>query len=141
MDPDDPYHVSTALEARYNELAKAEGPARADTLATIATGRATPLVPLADRWLEGKAMKARQRLGYRLATGKLEAWLMSAGHPPTVEAVTKPVASDYRASLIKAGMRTRAPQTRTYPFSLASGGTPKAGGWSLMASTHGGGRP
>src|SRR5271168_2179844 len=35
--PSAPHHVSTALEARYNELAKAEGPARADTLATIAT--------------------------------------------------------------------------------------------------------
>jgi hypothetical protein len=57
--PDAPYHVLTALEDRYYELAKADGTTRANTLATIATGRATPLAPLADRWLEGKAMKAR----------------------------------------------------------------------------------
>jgi len=113
-----PHDVSTALEARYDELVRAEGTARADTLAAIATGRATPLVPLADRWLEGKAMKARQRLGYRLAAGKLEAWLMSAGHPPTIEAVTKPVASDYRASLIKAGMH---PRTANKDLSVLSG--------------------
>ena len=116
--PDAPHHVLTALEARYYELAEIDGTTRADTLATIATGRATPLVPLADRWLEGKAMKARQRLGYRLAAGKLEAWLMSAGHPPTIEAVTKPVASDYRASLIKAGMH---PRTANKDLSVLSG--------------------
>jgi integrase len=107
-----------ALGTRLEELERSEGEDRAGMVATIAYGKATPLVPLADGWLEGKTMKPRQRLGYRLAAGKLEAWLMSAGHPPTIEAVTKPVASDYRASLIKAGMH---PRTANKDLSVLSG--------------------
>src|ERR1700733_5483758 len=47
---DDEGYVSTALEARWEEVAKAHGEAKADMLASIATGRATPLGPLADQW-------------------------------------------------------------------------------------------
>lgn len=62
--PDAPDNVSSALEARYEELVKAEaeGEAKAEMLVAIATGTATPILPLADEWLATEPMKPKQKL-------------------------------------------------------------------------------
>ena len=62
-DPDDPTPAADALSARLDELEAREGKARAGVLASIAFGRATPLCPLADEWLEVKPISfGRSRL-------------------------------------------------------------------------------
>ena len=97
--PSAPDYVSTALEARYDEVARDEGEGRAEALRLVATGRQTPLAALIDDWMAERAMKPRQVLDYRRAVNKLTTWLTTSGHPPTVEAVTKRIASDYRMAI------------------------------------------
>jgi integrase len=116
-DAEDGY-ASTALEARWEEVAKAQGEERADMLAEIATGRATPLGPMADQWLEAKILKPRQRMDYRRGVAKLEAWLLTKGLSPTIEASTRRTASDYRDSFVKAGTH---PKTASKDISILSG--------------------
>jgi integrase len=100
--------ASTALEARYEELVKTEGTARADAMVEVATGRHTPLQTLLDDWLAERGMKPRQVLDYRRAATKLATWLTANGHPPTIEAVTKRTASDYRmAAFVRAGVNPK----------------------------------
>jgi integrase len=106
-DTEDGY-VSTALEARWEEVAKAQGEAKADMLASIATGKATPIGPLADQWLTEKPLKAKQRLDYRRAVAKLETWLAGKSLPPTLQAVTKQAAASYRdEAFVRAGVHSR----------------------------------
>ena len=50
--------VSTALEARWEKGPRAQGEEKADMLASIATGRGTPIGPLAEEWLEVKSLQA-----------------------------------------------------------------------------------
>jgi hypothetical protein len=86
--------IEGAYSARVDELVEKEGPAAARTVSSIAHG-ATPIMPLADDWLALKVtLKPRQRLDYRRAVSKFEAWLLSKGIAPTVDAVKKRVASD-----------------------------------------------
>jgi integrase len=101
-----------------DELVENEGDAAARTLSSIAHG-ATPIMPPADDWLALKVtLKPRQRLDYRRAVRKLEAWLLSKGMAPTVDAVTKRVASDYRDSFVRAGTH---PKTASKDISVLSG--------------------
>ena len=110
--------VEGAYSARMDELAEREGAAAARMVSTIAHG-ATPIMPLADDWLALKTtLRPRQRLDYRRAVTKLEAWLLSKGIAPTVDAVTKRVASDYRDSFVRAGVH---PKTASKDISVLSG--------------------
>jgi integrase len=110
--------IEGAYFARMDELVEKEGDAAARTLSSIAHG-ATPIMPLADDWLALKVtLKPRQRLDYRRAVSKLEAWLLSKGIVPTVDAVTKRVASDYRDSFVRAGVH---PKTASKDISVLSG--------------------
>jgi integrase len=111
-------YTSTALEARWEEVAKAQGEERADMLAEIATGRGTPLGPMADQWLKAKTLKPRQRMDYRRGVAKLEAWLLTKDLSPTIEATTRRIASDYRDSFVKAGVH---PKTASKDISILSG--------------------
>ena len=53
-------------------------------------------------------MRPQQTLDYRRAVTKLTTWLASSAHPPTVEAVTKRVASDYRmATFVRPGVNPK----------------------------------
>jgi hypothetical protein len=88
-------YVSTALEARWEEVAKAQGEEKANILASIATGRATPIGSLADQWLAEKPLKGKQRLDYRRAVAKLETWMADKSLPPTLQAITKQTAASY----------------------------------------------
>jgi hypothetical protein len=112
-------NMDAALDARVEELIRSEGEDRAELLATIATGRATPIGPLADKWIAEKPIKPRQRLDYRRAVSNLEAWLAANSLPQTLEAVTKTVAADYRAdAFIKGGVH---PRTANKSLSVLSG--------------------
>jgi site-specific recombinase XerD len=51
---------------------------------------------LIDDWLTERGMKPRQVLDFTRAVTKLTTWLASEGHSPTIEGVTKRIASDYR---------------------------------------------
>jgi integrase len=105
---DDEGYVSTALEARWEEVAKAQGEERANTLASIATGRAMPIGPLADQWLAEKPLKGKQRLDYRRAVTKLETWMADKALPPTLQAVSKQIAASYRdEAFVRAGTHSR----------------------------------
>jgi hypothetical protein len=76
-------------------------------------------MPLADDWLALKVdLKPRQRLDYRRAVTKFEAWLIQRGTEPTVEAVTKRVASDYRDRFVRQGVH---PKTASKDISVLSG--------------------
>jgi integrase len=106
--PDSPDYVSTALEHRYEELVKAEGEERATAMVRVAAGKETPIAALVDDWLTERAMRPRQTLDYRRAAAKLTTWLAASGHPPTVEAVTKRTASDYRmATFVRPGVNPK----------------------------------
>jgi integrase len=105
---DEEGYVSTALEARWEEVAKAQGEQRANTLASIATGRAMPIGPLADQWLAEKPLKGKQRLDYRRAVAKLETWMADKALPPTLQAVSKQIAASYRdEAFVRAGTHSR----------------------------------
>lgn len=106
--PESPNYVSTALEARYEELVEAEGQDRASAMVRVAAGKETPIAALLDDWLTERAMRPRQSLDYRRAATKLTGWLAGAGHPATIEAVTKRVASDYRmATFVRPGVNPK----------------------------------
>jgi len=106
--PYDPTPAADALSARLDEVERREGEDRAGMLATIAYGRATPIGPLADQWVADKPMKAKQKLDYRRAIAKLEAWLSDKGLPPTMETITKQVAATYRdETFVKGGVHSR----------------------------------
>jgi hypothetical protein len=110
--------IEGAYFARMDELVEKEGPTAARTVSSIAHG-AAPIMPLADDWLALKTtLKPRQRLDYRRAVGKLEAWLLSKGIEPTVDAVTKRVTSDYRDHFTRAGVH---PKTASKDISVLSG--------------------
>ena len=110
--------IEGAYFARMDELVEKEGPTAARTVSSIAHG-AAPIMPLADDWLALKTtLKPRQRLDYRRAVTKLEAWLLSKGIEPIVGAVTKRVASDYRDSFVRAGAH---PKTASKDISVLSG--------------------
>jgi integrase len=110
--------IEGAYSARVDELAEKEGVAAARLVSSIAHG-ATPIMPFADDWLSLKVtLKPRQRLDYRRAVSKFEAWLLSKDLEPTVGAVTKRVASDYRDSFVRAGVH---PKTASKDISVLSG--------------------
>jgi integrase len=107
-DDDDEGYVSTALEARWEEVAKAQGEEKANILASIATGRAAPIGPLADQWLAEKRLKGKQRLDYRRAVAKLETWMAGKSMPPTLQAITKQTAASYRdEAFVRVGVHSR----------------------------------
>jgi hypothetical protein len=126
---DEDGYTSTALEARWEEVAKAQGEERADTLAAIATGRAMPIGLLADQWLAEKPLKGKQRLDYRRAVAKLETWMAGKSMPPTLQASPSrwPRATGMRRS---SGLGSTADQpTRTCRHCLGSGSTPRGRTW------------
>jgi integrase len=100
--------TEAALSARLDEIERREGEARAVTMADVAYGRATPIGPLADQRLAEKPLKGKQRLDYRRAVTKLEAWLANKAQAPTLQVVTKQVASSYRdEAFVRAGVHSR----------------------------------
>ena len=84
----------------------------------VAAGKETPIVILIDDWLTERGMKPSQVLDFRRAVTKLTSWLATEGHPPTIEGVTKSIASDYRmAAFVRPGVN---PQTANKDISALS---------------------
>lgn len=96
------------LDARYHEIVRADGRAKAEAFIAIATAKGTPIAALADDWLAEKPMKQRQKLDYRRAVTKFEAWALARNLSGTAEAVTKRHAGDYKTSaFVRAGVNWR----------------------------------
>jgi integrase len=110
--------VEGAYMARLDELEATEGEASAGIVSRIASG-AVPIGSLADDSLEVKPLKPHQKLDYRRAVAKLETWLLAKAVSPTVETITKGIASDYRdEAFLKAGVH---PRTANKDLSVLSG--------------------
>jgi integrase len=87
------------VDQAADEAAGRYGQAVAQAFLGVATGTATPLQANVDAWLAEPGAKGRlnertkdQR---RAVMQRFEAWMIQAGHPATVEAVTKAVAGAY----------------------------------------------
>ncbi len=107
-----------AYMARLDQLEASQGAASAGIVSRIAHG-AVPIGTLADEWLEVKPLKPRQKLDYRRAVAKLETWLLAKSVSPTVEAISRRIASDYRdEAFAKAGVH---PRTANKDLSVLSG--------------------
>ena len=92
----DHWDLTTSLLAdRADEIAESEGLARAGEFHAVATGKATPITTLVDRWIAETPMRTRQQMDYRRAVTKLTAWLSAGGHPEAIEKVTQRAAGAY----------------------------------------------
>ena len=111
--------TEVALDARFDELVRKEGKAKAEAFLSVATAQGTPIASLVDDWLAEKLMKPRQKIDYRRAVTKFEAWALSRKLSGTVEAVTKRNAGDYKTgAFVRAGVNWR---TANKDLSVLSG--------------------
>jgi len=86
---------------RTEEIARSEGSDRAALFYGVATGQATPLETLVDRWISETDMKPRQKLDYARAVRKFAAWLKESGLSSEAEAIDRKTAGRYVSKLIK----------------------------------------
>lgn len=78
------------IHDRAEDIEKEAGSAAAQQFAAIATGRATPFLPLVDRWLDERlSMKPRQKHDYRRAITKFSAFCS------TIEGATRRKVGEY----------------------------------------------
>ncbi|WP_082655705.1 tyrosine-type recombinase/integrase [Aureimonas sp. D3] len=87
--------LELVLHDRAEEIAKREGVTRAKEFFDTASGKATPISPLIEKWLAERPMKPRQVLDYRCAATKFVAWLETNRLPMTVERCTRKIAGRY----------------------------------------------
>lgn len=80
---------------RAEEIAVKEGVVRAKDFHDVATGQATPINRLIDKWLAERPMKPRQQVDYRRAVDKFAGWLAATRLPASIEAVTRRIAGRY----------------------------------------------
>ncbi|MGV6872370.1 tyrosine-type recombinase/integrase [Pseudochelatococcus sp. B33] len=83
------------LSDRAEEIERREGLDKAEAFVDIATGRATPIMAVVDKWLAEKVMKPRQQIDYRRAISKFDAWLSKSRLPVAVERITRRMAGRY----------------------------------------------
>ncbi|MGO4405284.1 DUF6538 domain-containing protein [Bosea sp. RAF48] len=74
---------------RAEEIAVKEGVVRAKDFHDVATGQATPINRLIDKWLAERPMKPRQQVDYRRAVEKFSSWLAAQRLPASIEAVKR----------------------------------------------------
>jgi hypothetical protein len=115
-DPDDAAQgeqdlLSSHLKEEAERIEREHGHDRAQAFYEMASGKATPLLHYVDDWLaEGGAkgpLKTRTQRQYRSDVDQLRVWLTTSRIPPTIEAVTKPVAGRYVTHLLNAGTDRR----------------------------------
>ncbi|MCB8820204.1 tyrosine-type recombinase/integrase [Microvirga rosea] len=100
--------MTSLLADGAEEIERREGHARAKEFHAIATGKATPILSLVDKWLAEKLMKPRQQTDYRRAVVKLEGRLGSQKLPTTVEGCTRRIAGRYVTEVfVEAGVNPR----------------------------------
>ncbi|MFT0893079.1 tyrosine-type recombinase/integrase [Pseudochelatococcus sp. G4_1912] len=91
-----PLNLSRDLLAdRAEEIERRDGEDKAKAFVNIATGSATPLIAVVDKWLAEKVMKPRQMIDYRRAVSKFDRWLAESKLPVTVEKITRRIAGRY----------------------------------------------
>jgi integrase len=91
--------ASDDIERSADEIASSHSPTLAQTFYGIASGTATPLQQHIDSWLAEGGRKGplnqRTKNQYRSTLTIFGDWCRLAGIPPTIEAVTKPVAGRF----------------------------------------------
>ena len=99
--------ASDQLGSEAERIAEKEGDTAARAFLEIARGHVTPLLHYVDAWLAeggGKGpLKVRTQRQYRRDLKQLDAWLARSRLPPTIEAVTKPVAGRYVTDMVAEG--------------------------------------
>jgi site-specific recombinase XerD len=87
------------IERTADEIASSHSPTLAQAFYGIASGTATPLAQHIDSWLAEGGRKGplnqRTKNQYRSTLAIFADWCRHAGIPPTIEAVTKPVAGRF----------------------------------------------
>lgn len=96
------------LADRAEEIAQKEGLTKAKEFHSIATGKATPILSMIDKWLAERPMKPRQQTDYRRAVVKFNTWLSANKLPVTLEGVTRRTAGRYiTEAFVEAGVHPR----------------------------------
>lgn len=86
-----------ALEDRVDTIAHQHGEAKAELLAGIALGTATPLESLIEDWIAEKAYKGRTEAARRHALKRFKEWSAEKKVPATIEAVNRKIAGRFIA--------------------------------------------
>lgn len=96
------------LADRAEEIAQKEGLPKAKEFHAIATGKATPILSMVDKWLAERPMKPRQQTDYRRAVLKFTSWLTLNRLTVSLEGVTRRVAGRYiTEAFVEAGVHHR----------------------------------
>ncbi|MFD2251879.1 integrase [Pseudochelatococcus lubricantis] len=96
--------MSSLLTDRAEEIEEARGFRAAKTFADIAQGKATPILSLLPDWFAESRFAGRTRQARDKAVRSFTAWASGLPAPiSAIEAVTRKVAGDYKATFIKAG--------------------------------------
>ncbi|BAF87525.1 phage integrase [Azorhizobium caulinodans ORS 571] len=96
------------LRDRAEEIARKEGLKKADDFHAIAKGKATPILPMIDKWLAERPMKPRQQTDYRRAALKFTSWLTVKNETAAVERITRKLAGRYiTESFVETGVNPR----------------------------------
>lgn len=102
--PEDQIIAQADIEQSAADIAD---PEQRSTFLAVASGAETPLLHHLDSWLhEGGArgpVSPRTQLQYRADLAELERWMQRSGLPPTIEAISKPVAGRYVTEMLAAG--------------------------------------
>lgn len=88
--------AADVLLDRAEEVERTHGPERSSYFYKVARGLVTPILSLVDAWLAERIdMKARQRIDYRRAVAKFEAWLVSESLSGAIEVANRKLAGRY----------------------------------------------
>lgn len=91
------------ISDRAEEINTEEGPQRASLFVSIAGATATPIMLLVETWLSERPVKARQKMDYRRAVVKFDAFLVAERGHPVLERVSRRIAGAYVSSRIAGG--------------------------------------
>jgi len=87
--------VINALDDRVDNLRAEHGHETAHAFAAVASGAATPLTTLLDRWFAEKKFSTGYEEDIRRAISRLEQWCRSAAVPATIEAIQRATAGRF----------------------------------------------
>jgi hypothetical protein len=90
-----PEAVQAALSDRVDNIQAKHGHNAAQTFAAVATGTATPIASLLDRWFAEKTYTVGYKDDIRRAVGRLEQWCKDTATPITLEAIKTATAGQF----------------------------------------------
>jgi integrase len=91
----EPDVVRSALSDRVHRVQAQHGPNMAQTFAAVATGTATPLAALLDRWFAEMSFSVGYMADIRRAVERLETWCKETVTPVTIEAIKTAIAGRF----------------------------------------------